>query len=446
MSTKVSTRNTPLDREAIRAFFEEGCRPRSEWRVGTEYEKFAVDPATRMPLPYHGAIGIESILHFLADRFGWDKYTENGHLIALTRDDASLTLEPGGQVELSGGIFATIHETHAELQQHLHELETVSKHFPVEFEWVGLHPLARLEDVQWVPKGRYGIMASYLPTRGTMALAMMKLTCTVQANIDYSDELDAFRKIRTGFAVSPIVSSIFANSPLVEGKPSGYRTFRQHIWSDVDPDRCGLLPFVFGDNPDIFTRYAEWALDVPMFFIHRDGRYVDAAGIPFRKYLNEGFMGHHATIADWELHLSTLFPDIRLKKYIETRSADTVPPALIPALPAFWKGLCYQPDACAAAWDVMRNFTVDEHFQLRQVAARHGLMGSIGGHAVQDLARELVSIAKTGLKQQSCLDRDGRDESCYLEMLEDIVTSGQDPASQFVPFAEDPNRIATLHR
>ncbi|NUN14522.1 MAG: glutamate--cysteine ligase [Myxococcales bacterium] len=436
MSTKVSTRHTPLDRETIRAFFEEGCRPRSEWRIGTEYEKFAVDRATRMPVPYFGTVGIESILHFLADRFGWEKYSENGHLIALTRGDASLTLEPGGQVELSGGIFATIHETYSELQQHLHELAAVSEQFPVEFEWVGLHPLAKLEDVHWVPKDRYGIMASYLPTRGTMALAMMKLTCTVQANIDYSDELDAFRKIRTGFAISPIVSSIFANSPLVEGKPSGFRTFRQHIWSDVDPDRCGLLPFVFGDNPEIFTNYTEWALDVPMFFIHRDGRYVDVAGVPFRKYLSDGLLGHHATVADWELHLSTLFPDIRLKKYIETRSADTVTPSQIPALPAFWKGLCYQPDACAAAWEVMRDFTVEEHLLLRKVAAREGLMGSVSGRSIRDLAQQLVTISKAGLKEQSCLDSNGRDESQYLEVLEEIVSSGQDPASRFVPIAK----------
>jgi glutamate--cysteine ligase len=427
MSTMVPIASTPLTRERMLETFVDGCKPREQWRIGTEHEKLALDGKTGKQLPYRGAPGILTLLEYLAENFGWAPYYEDGRIIALTRGHASITLEPGGQFELSGTAWSTIHETRQELDQHLVELEALTDAFGVRWSWVGLNPTQRLDEIDWMPKDRYAIMRSYLATRGRSYDRMMKLTCTVQANVDYSNKADAARKMRTSMALSPVVTALFANSPLEAGRPTGYLSTRQQVWTEVDPDRCGILPFVF-EGPFGFEDYATWAMKVPMFFIHRDGRYVDISGLPFEKFFKEGYGPYHATEADWELHLSTLFPETRLKRYLELRSADCVPPALIPALPALWKGILYDNEAMNAAWLLASELSLRERVALLSSAARSALKSTIGGRPMREVAGQLVEIAAAGLRRQACLDAQGRDESIYLEPLREIVERGEPPA------------------
>ncbi|MFO0749447.1 MAG: glutamate-cysteine ligase family protein [Myxococcota bacterium] len=417
-----------------------GERARDQWKVGTEHEKFAFTYPDLKPLPYrgeNGAPGILTLLEAMRSCCGWQPQEDHGELIALASKEGSIALEPGGQVELSGQPHATIHDTKDELDRHVAELEHLSRAFPVRWLWLGAHPVHGLDDLGWMPKRRYGVMREYLPTRGTLARYMMQATCTVQANLDYGDERDMGRKLRTAMGVSSIVTAMFANSPFTppplgtSGKPGGWKTFRAHVWSDTDNDRSGLLRFALeGDGPT-YEQYATWALDVPMFFIVRDGEYLPAHGLTFRAFWKDGFhdTGHRATMEDWELHLSTLFPDVRLKTYLETRTADVVPPEYICALPALWKGILYRDDPMDAAWDLVKRWSFDERVAHRRAVARDALGAPVPGSKgkTADLAKELIAIAKAGLAAQAAAGGYA-DESIHLAPLAALTEAGRCPA------------------
>lgn len=412
--------------------FHDASKPRSAWRIGTEYEKLAVDPATGHALPYGGRRGVEAILRALAEEFDWIPHEEGGRVISLRRERTAITLEPGGQIELAGETCETLHCTRRELADHLRELAAVGRRLGVAFLGLGIQPRSGLDDIGLVPKARYGIMAPYMGRVGSLGLHMMKQTATVQANIDFDGEADAMRKIRIGNRLAPVLNAMFANSCVLDGRLVGRKSFRGHVWSDTDRARCGLLPFAF-DGTTGFDAYVAWALDVPMYFVVRDGTYVsDVTGVPFRRYLAEGLRGAPATMDDWNLHLTTLFPEVRLKGYIEFRSADAPPPGLVLALPALVKGLYYEPDCLDAAWDVVKRWSLDQCREGLDEASRLALQGRLGGYALGDLAHEICQIAFEGLRRQGATDEGGRDERIYLEPLLDLVAARRTPADETI--------------
>ena len=410
--------------------FHRASKPRERWKIGTEYEKLAVDARTGRAAPFAGPRGIERVLVRLAERFGWEPREEEGAVIALARDGASITLEPGGQIELAGKPLATLHGTREEVTTHVHELVTVARELGLAILGLGCQPLSTLDEIVWVPKQRYRIMREYMTRVGTLGHRMMKQTATVQANIDFEGERDAMQKLRIGMGIAPIVNAIFANSPLVDGDASGHLSFRGHVWTDTDRARCGLLPFAFRDGAT-FSDYVEWALDVPLYFILRDGRYVTGVtGVPFRRFLAEGWRGERATMDDWSLHLTTLFPEVRLKSFIELRSADSQPPERVLALPALVKGLFYTADCQEAGLDLVRRWSVDECRDLYAEVTRGGLAARMRGIRVAELAREVLAIASEGLRRQAMLDREGRDERRYLEPVVEAVEGGRTLAEE----------------
>jgi glutamate--cysteine ligase len=369
------------------------------------------------------------VLRAIAAEGGWTRTEEAGSLIALEKDGASITLEPGGQLELSGAPLRTIFETCAEFQSHLDLMRRVSEPRGIVWLSLGANPLHDVDEIPRVPKQRYAIMRSYLPAKGELAMHMMHLTATVQANLDYESEEDMAQKMRTAMGITPIVSAMFANSALHLRKPSGFVSRRVHIWRAVDPDRCGLLPFVF--EPDFgYARYVEWALDVPVLFVLREGKYVPAGGKPFRALLESGFEGTPATLLDWNLHLTTLFPEVRLKQFLEVRGADAVPPGLICALPALWKGLLYDPGAQDAAWRLAQGWSQAEREAAIDAVARRGLAAEVGGRPVLGLARELVAIARQGLARIGDGSGEDPDETRFLAPLEEVVERGRSPAEE----------------
>jgi glutamate--cysteine ligase len=403
-------------------------KPRERWRIGTEYEKVAVDRATGEAIPFSGARGIEAVLRGLAERYGWEPKEEDGRTVALARAGASITLEPGAQLELSGEQCPTIHCAHEELTTHVREVVTVGSELGIAFLGLGMQPISRLEQIEWVPKQRYRIMGPYMTRVGTLGQRMMKQTATVQANIDYSDERDAMQKMRVGMGIAPLVNAMFANSSVSDGDLNGYMSFRGHIWTDTDRARCGLLPFVFRDGAG-FADYVEWALDVPLYFILRGGRYLtEVTGVPFRRFLVEGAAGQRATLDDWNLHLTTLFPEVRLKSYIELRSADSQPPERMLALPALVKGIFYTADCLDAAWDLVKRWSFEERVALWREVHREALLARFRGVKVLELARELYAIGAEGLRRQGALDRSGRDERTYLERMGEQLETGRSPA------------------
>jgi glutamate--cysteine ligase len=403
-------------------------KPRARWMIGTEYEKVAVDRATGQAAPYSGSRGIEMVLRGLAERFAWQPVEENGRTVALLRQGASITLEPGAQLELSGAQCPTLHCTRAELDTHVREVVTVGRELGIAFLGLGIQPVSRVEQIEWVPKQRYGIMGPYMTRVGTLGQRMMKQTATVQANIDYADERDAMHKLRVGMGIAPLVNAMFANSSISDGDLNGYMSIRGHIWTDTDPARCGLLPFVFRDGAS-FDDYVEWALDVPLYFILRDGRYrTEVTGIPFRRFLRDGAAGERATLDDWNLHLTTLFPEVRLKGYIELRSADSQPPERMLALPALVKGVFYEADCLDAAWDLVKRWSFDERVELYRAVHREALRTKFHGLKVIELARELYAIAEEGLRRQHALDERGEDERVYLEAMGEQLATGRSPA------------------
>jgi len=397
-----------------------------EWRVGTEHEKIGLYRSTHRPVPHEGERGIGALLERIAAEDGWQRIYEDGALIALEKGAASITLEPGGQLELSGEPLRTIHETCDEFQAHLALMKRVSEPFGIEWLGLGLDPLHGVAERPVMPKARYRIMRSYLPTRGALPLEMMFATATVQANFDYASEADMVSKLRTALSVTGIVSAIFANSSLGEGKANGFVSRRVHIWEHTDPDRCGLLPFAF--DPDFgYRRYIEWALDIPMFFLVREGRYRAAHPTRFREFLARGIDGERATFADFDRHLTTLFPEVRLKRVIEVRGADAVPPRLTCSLPALWKGLLYDDQARAAALALGSRLGVAEREALRGEVARRGLAARFGSLPMRDAALELTRISREGLRRIAHAGSRAADETGFLEPIFEQIELGKSP-------------------
>ena len=411
-------------------WFEAGNKPPEAWRIGTEHEKFAFRVDDHTPLSYDGSPGIRDLLVGM-QRFGWKPVFEDGNVIALSGvNGANISLEPGGQFELSGAPVETLHQTCEEVQEHLRQIRAVNKDLGVAMIGIGYHPTLRREDAPWMPKGRYKIMREYMPKKGSMGLDMMLRTCTVQVNLDFASEADMARKMRIGMALQPIATALFANSPFREGEATGYVSLRSFVWTDVDPDRSGILPFVFDDGFG-FERYVDYALDVPMYFVVRDGKYIDASGQSFRDFLDgklPALPGEKPTMGDWEDHTTTLFPEVRLKRFIEMRGADGGPWRRICALPAFWVGLLYDSEAMDAAWDLVKDWTADEVIDLRNAVPVGGLETPFRNRQVIDIAREVLEISRLGLKNRARLDFWGQDESHFLATLEQIVDSGITPA------------------
>ena len=432
---------SPPTRADLLLHFQRGCKPVAARRIGLEHEKIGVVVQSNgrvRPLPYADAEGqpqIRSLLSGLQGH-GWEPVTQggvDGAVIALKRKKASVTLEPGGQFELSGPPVDTDVAAVEDLNAHLRDLLPLSDAMGVAFIGCGFRPLGTWADVPWVPKGRYGIMREYLPTRGSMGVEMMKRTATVQANLDYTDEADAIAKLRMSIAVGPLVTSLFAASPLRDGKPCDHKSIRAACWLDTDNDRCGTLPFLFRDGAG-FADYMEWALDVPMFFVYRHGRYMPAGGTTFRQFLAQGFHGETATMADWELHLSTLFPDSRLKQYIELRTADAGPLSTVRALAPLWRGLFYCDQAQAAAWDLVRDHTLEEREILRRDVARLGMAAQLRGRPIAPLCGQLVEIARAGLAWVAATDEGpGAAASvALLDPLREYAAAGRCPADDIL--------------
>lgn len=409
--------------------FHEAEKPRARWRIGTEAEKCAIY-TDGSPVPYLGERGVAAVLSHLVKRHGWfeEREHEEGDVVALRRGDASVTLEPGAQLELSGAPLATIHETCGELRAHMRELSDISETLGIVWLGLGFHPLARNEDLAFVPKLRYGVMRQYLPTRGRHGLDMMLRTCTVQANLDYASEEDAIRKLRVSLRLQPIVTAMFANSPFVEGRITGERSHRARVWLDVDNDRAGLLDFAWDESPMGYQRYIEWALDVPMFLVKREGKVVHNTGQTFRRFLAEGWQGVRATKEDWVTHVNSLFPEVRLKRTLEMRGADSLPTDLVCALPALWKGLLYEDHALASAEALASRVRLEDARAARPDIADRALRARLGEREVGEWASDLLRIASGGLERLSNLNKSGEDERIHLARLERLVSKGQSPA------------------
>ncbi|OAN54265.1 glutamate--cysteine ligase [Magnetospirillum moscoviense] len=415
-------------------YIESGCKPAEAWRIGTEHEKFGFTMDDLRPLAYEGERGIRAMLEGLS-RFGWRPVLENGTLIALIDDTgSSVTLEPGGQLELSGAPLETIHQTCVETYTHLKQVKDVAAPLDIGFLGVGFQPKWRREDTPWMPKGRYRIMRDYMPKRGSKGLDMMLRTCTVQVNLDFASEADMVRKFQVSLALQPLATALFASSPFIEGKPSGLLSTRSDVWTDTDPDRCGMLPFVF--EPGFgFERYVDYMLDVPMYFVYRDGQYIDASGQSFRDFMNgrlPALPGQVPTIGDWMDHLTTAFPEVRLKKYLEMRGADSGPWRRICALPALWVGLLYDTAALDGAWDLVKDWSIEERESLRTAVPREGLSARVGGRSLEEIGEDVLDLAAIGLKNRARLSESGRDESIYLEPLMAILQSGRTPAEEML--------------
>jgi glutamate--cysteine ligase len=415
-------------------YLESGCKPAASWRIGTEHEKFAYTLDDLRPLPYEGERGIKAMLEGL-EKLGWRPVVENGNVIALLDDTgASVTLEPGGQLELSGAPLDSIHETCCETYNHLKQVKQVAAKLRVGFLGMGFQPKWRREDIPWMPKGRYKIMRDYMPKRGSKGLDMMLRTCTVQVNLDYASEADMVEKFRVSLALQPLATALFACSPFIEGKPSGLLSARSDVWTDTDPDRCGMLPFVFEPGMG-FERYVDYMLDVPMYFVYRDGRYIDASGQSFRDFMAgklPAYPGQLPTMGDWMDHLTTAFPEVRLKKYLEMRGADGGPWRRLCALPAFWVGLLYDQGALDAAWDLVKDWTIEERERLRAEVPRLGLNAEVRGISVRDLSLEALRLSAQGLKNRKRVNDSGRDESIFLDTLVAIAESGRTPAEEML--------------
>lgn len=412
--------------DELTAFMAEGAKPAADWRIGTEHEKFIYCRDTLKPVGYRGPNGICEILSRLSETTGWEIVTDHGLPVGLKGEGAAVSLEPGGQVELSGAPLETVHQTCAEVARHLDAVKAVADPLNISFFGLGFAPTWTREEMPQMPKSRYTIMRNYMPKVGKLGLDMMHRTCTVQVNLDFSSEADMVAKFRTSLALQPIATALFANSTLVEGKPSGWASWRAHIWTDTDPNRTGLLDFVFEDGFG-FERYRDYLLDVPMYFVRRGGEYIDAAGLSFRDFLDGKLSvlpGERPHILDWEDHLSTAFPEVRLKRFLEMRGADSGPWARICALPAFWVGLLYDSTALAAAWDIAKEWTPQMRETLRVDAAHYGLKAKIGGRSVQDIAKEVVAISRDGLRRRARPGAMANDETNFLDPLQAIAESG----------------------
>ncbi len=427
----------PIERhEQLAEYLAAGCKPREDWRIGTEHEKFGYSKNTHLPLPYDGPCSIRAMLEGLRDRFGWAPVMEGGHIIGLEKDGANVSLEPGGQLELSGAPLENIHQTCDEVNAHLREVQEVADTIGAGFIGLGAAPEWTHEQMPLMPKGRYKLMDAYMGRVGTHGRQMMRRTCTVQVNLDFASEADMVQKLRVALALQPVATALFANSPFFEGQPNGHKSWRSRIWRSLDDARTGMLPFVFEDGMG-FERWVQWVLDVPMYFVYRDGKYVDALGQSFRDFLKgklPALPGEKPTLSDWADHLTTVFPEARVKRFIEMRGADGGPWRRLCALPAFWVGLTYDQGALDAAWDLVKRWDADTREALRVGASVDGLQARTGKLKMHDLAREAVAIADAGLRARARPGSGGMvpDETHFLNALKDSVETGMVPADELL--------------
>jgi glutamate--cysteine ligase len=428
---------TPIEtREDLVAWFEAGSKPRSRFRIGTEHEKFVFTVEGYNPVPYEGRRGIHALLEGMQHLLGWEPIVEAGNIIGLfdVTGGGAISLEPGGQFELSGAPVETVHQTCSELMAHLAQVKEVARPLGIGFLGLGMAPTWSRAQIPMMPKGRYRIMTAYMPKVGKLGLDMMYRTCTVQTNIDYSSEADMVKKLRVSLALQPVATAMFANSPFTESKPNGFLSFRSEIWRDTDPDRSGMLPWAFEPGMG-FERYVDYALNVPMYFVKRGERYIDVAGQSFRDLMAgrlESLPGEHATISDWANHVSTIFPEVRLKRYLEMRGADGGPWRRLPALPAYWVGILYDDDSLQAAWDLVKDWTAAERQKLRDEVPRRGFAATIAGQTVLQLAKTTIALAENGLARRRRLDARGQDERRYLGPIQEYVGRGITPAEELL--------------
>ncbi len=418
--------------EDLVAWFREREHPPAAWKVGIEFEALAQVAGTTDPVPYAGPRGVEAILRSYS-RFGYEPFEENGRAIAAQKGGLTVSIEPGGQVELSGRPFVDVHAVAEELDRHLEIGRAIGQELGVEFLASGYRPWGTPATAQWVPKERYGVMRPFLAARGRLAPDMMSMTGSAQASFDFGGERDAGEKLRVALGAQPAVVALFANSPVVRGQESGWQSFRTEVWNHTDPARCGVLPFAFdpGFEEETYRRYVGWVLDVPMVFLRRDGRYLDTGGATFRKFLAEGLHGHRPTLADWEDQLSVVFPEVRMKGVIELRGADGVSPPMVKALAAFWKGILYSRESRDWAWDLVRRWSVAERIALRDAAGREGLRARTpDGRALAELATDLVEAARLGLCRQGACGQKGEDERIWLAPLVERAAEGRSPADE----------------
>ena len=437
MSSPSQTADTPLTgRHQLIEYLASGEKPREAWRIGTEHEKFGFRLDDLRALTFDGERGIEALLAGLT-RFGWEPVRESvdgqpERIIALLRAGASVSLEPAGQLELSGAPLENIHQTCVEVGTHLGEVREVADALRLGFLGMGFQPKWRRDEMPWMPKGRYRIMRAYMPKVGDLGLDMMTRTSTGQVNLDFASEADMVKKFRVSLALQPVATALFADSPFTEGRPNGFLSYRSHIWTDTDPDRTGMLDFVFEDGFG-YERYVDYLLDVPMYFSYRDGIYHDASGQSFRDFMDGRLPvlpGQLPTLRDWSDHMTTAFPEVRLKKYLEMRGADSGPWNRLCALPAFWVGLLYDDAALDAAWDLVKDFSTEERHALRDGVPRHALKLPFRGATVRELAVEALKIAAAGLRRRAARNADGMDESHFLDALVEIAEAGQTAAER----------------
>lgn len=440
MSTKEPGAASPLieSYDDLVGWIAAGEKPECDWRIGTEHEKFVFRTADHSPVPYSGADGIGALMQALIDEFGWQAIKEGETTIALKRSNGvsteTISLEPGGQFELSGAPLATLHGTCAEAGEHLRECLAIGERLGIGFLGLGFAPTWRLDEMPTMPKKRYAVMTRYMPLVGKQGLDMMYRTATIQVNLDYADEADMVKKLRVSLALQAIATAIFASSPFTEGRPNGFKSLRSGVWRDTDPDRTGLLPFVFEDGMG-YQRYVDYALDVPMYFVYRDGEYIDVAGASFRAFLAgelSQLPGERPTHDDWSDHLTTLFPEVRLKRFLEMRGCDGGPWRRICALPAFWVGLLYDQSALDAAWDLVEDWTAEERLALRNAVPVQGLEAPFRSTTAQAIAREVVKISAAGLKNRGRLNSKGEDETIFLDFAEEVAASGRTPADEML--------------
>ena len=441
----------PIERyEQMAEYLASGCKPKEDWRIGTEHEKFGFCKDSLLPLPYEGERSIHAVLSALRDRHDWQELHEAGKLIGLTKDGANISLEPGGALELSGAPLETIHETCDEVNVHLKEVKGIADEIGVGFIGLGAAPTWMHEEMPLMPKGRYKLMDAYMGKVGTMGRTMMRRTSTVQVNLDYSSEADMIQKLRVGIALQPVAVALFANSPFFEGKPNGHKSWRSRVWRDTDNARAGMIPFIFDDDFG-FERWVEYALDVPMYFVYRDGKYIDALGQSFRDFLDgklPALPGEKPTLSDWGDHLTTAFPEARIKKYIEMRGADGGPWRRLCALPAFWVGLCYEHDSLDAAWDLVKDWDAETREALRVTASVDGLRAKVGNIDMHELSKSVLDIAHAGLAKRARPGAGGiiPDETHFLNALMESVETKKTPADELMDhyngaWAGDLNRI-----
>ncbi|TYB82050.1 glutamate--cysteine ligase [Maritimibacter fusiformis] len=427
----------PIERpEQLAEYLESGCKPKEDWRIGTEHEKFGYCKDTLMPLPYDGPRSIKAMLEGLRDTYGWNPIYEGEHIIGLELKGANISLEPGGQLELSGAPLGSIHQTCDEVNEHLREVRSVADRIGARFIGLGAAPEWTHEDMPMMPKGRYRLMTDYMDTVGNLGKQMMYRTCTVQVNLDFASETDMVKKFRVGLALQPVATALFASSPFLEGKPNGHKSWRSRIWRDLDPARTGMLPFVFEEGMG-FQRYVDYALDVPMYFVYRDGKYIDALGQSFRDFMVgklPALPGEVPTLSDWADHLTTIFPEVRIKKFMEMRGADGGPWRRICALPAFWVGLMYDQEALDAAWDLVKGWDAETREALRVAASVDALDAQVGKINMRVLAENVLDISRAGLRRRAKPGFSGMvpDERHFLNTLEDSVEDGKTLADELL--------------